>query len=788
MVGAGCFLAGGYGLERVFQQALAASTKNRSTPDAATTGPNLVVCSEHPTSTLSTMASMENRQQTFPAIPPSFSAGGHEMRDYYATSSAPQPSPNQNPYLTPYLGLRARLSQVWINRWTILLLLVLVRVLIAIASADDLLDDARDQALSACQAVEKAGSTMVSIPYYASQGFNAMTATGVEKAVNGLRSMVTMVISGVEEMIVFYIGMLTNTYLCLITLAVSGSMQLVVAALTAAQDDLNKALGDISNDIGGLAGNLEKGISSLLGGINSVLGSNNPPKVDFSGPINKLNNLKLPTGFSDSIKKLNDSIPTFADVKNITESVIRLPFEEVKKLVNTVWGNYTFNQSLLPIPQKETLNLCEGNPKFNNFFDSLNQLMQKLKNTFIGVLLTLALLACVPMAWLEIRRFHKLQNRSKIVDQFATDRMDMAYLVSRPYSSDFGRLAANKVSSTKSQMLVRWCVAYFTSVPALFLLSLAIAGFFSCLCRIIILRAIQKEVPNLTAQVADFTGEIVLKLNNASASWATETNAVIIREGTELNQELFGWVNTSTSAVNMTLNRFVDETINVLNITFGGTPLYNPIKEVFNCLIGYKIAGIQQGLTWVHDNAHIDFPLFANDTLTGGAILSKASPDSKAMFSDTKGATGDDISRVINKVVSKIESGIRTEAIISTMILVAWLIIFLSGLIAAIVRLRSRDKLRGEGGNEYNNHTQGSSFSMEPPPPPSPMGPAPAYSTTHRDVSNNAPYTLNPHPIPRSSFDDYEPEKRTPHDNRDAYPPPSRSQNPYNNEKSNTFI
>jgi len=767
----------------LFQKALAGSTEQRSTPDAATTGPDLVVCPELPTSTLSTMASLENRQQTFPAIPPSFSAGGHEMRDYYANSSAPQPSTNQNPYLTPYLGLRARLSQVWINRWTVLLLLVLVRVLLAIASAGSLLDDARAEALSACTAVEQAGSTMASIPYYASQGFNTMTANGVEKAVSGLHSMVSMTMTGLEEIIVFYIGMLTNTYLCLITLAVSGSLHAAVDILASAQDGLNKTLGDIGNDISSIAGGLEKGIQGLVSGINTVFGKNNPPTVDFSGPLNSLKNVTLPAGLTGDLQKLNNSIPTFDDVKNATDTVIRLPFEEVKNLVDQAWGNYTFNHSLLPVPQKETLTFCSNNPKFNSFFDDLVKLLVVLKKIFIGVLLTLAILACIPAALIEIRRFHTLQLRSKAAGKQATDHMDMAYLLSRPYSSNMGSWLAMRYSGVKNQILVRWCIAYFTSIPALLLLSLALAGLFSCLCQVVVLKSVQKAVPELTAEIADFTGDIVAKLNNASTSWATDTNAVIIKEGSKLNQDLFGWVNTSTTAVNDTLNKFVDETINVLNTTFGGTPLFDPIKEVFNCLIGLKIQGIEAGLTWVHDHAHIDFPLFSNDTLTGGAILGKASPETKAFFSDPKGVTADDVSNVMNKVVDKIEKGIRQEALISGMILVAWLIVFLSGVITAIIRSRERNELRGEAGHEYNNTQDLNADNYEVP-----LGPAPAYSTTNQDVHNDAPYALNPHPIPRATVEDYETQKQAPHNNPGVYSSNNQNQSPYHNEKTSGFI
>jgi len=693
------------------------------------------------------MATMENRQQNFPAIPPSFSAGDHEMRDYYADSSAPRPSTNSSPYLTPYLGLRARLSQVWINRWTVLLLLVLVRVVIAIGTADDLIDDARAEALSACSVVEKAGSTLASVPHYASLGFNTMTARGVESAVGALQSMVTMTLTGVEEMVVFYIGMLTNTYLCLIAFAVSGSLHAVVDVLSAAQKSLNASLKDIGSDISNTATTLENGISSLVAGINTIFSKNAPPKVDFSGPINKLNNLALPSGLDSDLQKLNSSIPTFDQVKNLTDGLIRLPFEEVKKLINKSWGNYTFNHTLLPVPQKETLQFCSDNQHINSFFGDLRDIARGAKRTFIAVLLTLAILACVPMAFLEIRRYKKLQVRSKLIPQITSDQMDTAYLFARPYSSDFGRFISRRFSSSKSQILARWCFAYFTSIPALFLLSLAIAGLFSCLCQYIFLKQIEKEVPALAAEVAGFTAGVVNKLNNASASWATQANAIISKENTNLNKELLGWVNTSTVAMNKTLNAFVDETVKVLNTTFGGTPLFDPIKEVFNCLIGIKIKGIEKGLTWVHDNAHFAFPQFSNDTLTGGALLSKASPQAAEFFADPKNVTQDDVTRAITKVGAKIEKGIRQEAIISTVILAVWLFLFLGGITVTLIRLNQREKLRGEAGHEYDPRDQVfSNVNLDQH-----LGPAPAYYTTHQDVNSSA-ICVESSPYPTTEF------------------------------------
>jgi len=117
------------------------------------------------------------------------------------------------------------------------------------------------------------------------------------------------------------------------------------------------------------------------------------------------------------------------------------------------------------------------------------------------------------------------------------------------------------------------------------------------------------------------------------------------------------------------------------------------------------------------------------------------------------------------------------------MILVAWLIVFLSGVITAIMRSRERNKLRGEAGHEYNNTQALNAVNYEVP-----LGPAPAYSTTNQDVHNDAPYALNPHPIPRAAVDDYQTQKHASYNNPGVYSSNNQNQTPYHNEKTSGFI
>lgn len=644
----------------------------------------------------------------FPLLPP---YGAHDPTHGHVIPLNPDG-------ITPYLGLKSRLSQVWLNRWTILLLLVLARVLFSVAGLESDMGSAKREALSACTSVESMGSAMASMPHYLSRGVNELTASSVEAAVRGLKSTLMLMVTGVEEIILFIINVMYQTYLCLITMAVRGTVHVAVGLLEDAADFLNSTVKTIGHDISSAVDTFEDGLNDFLDKVNSVASAfgGSVPELNISGSVDKLEDIHLPSAIDKGLDKLNNSIPTFDEVQNFTENVLRFPFEEVKKLMNESLGNYEFNRSMLPIPAKEQMKFCDGNDGINSFFDGIGDLAVTARKIFIAVLVIVATLFCVPVAWSEIRRWRTMKERSQLVRKEAHDPMDVVYIVSRPYTAGAGIKAASWSSNSRRQTLVRWAIAYATSPPALFVLCLGIAGLFSCLCQFILLRAVQKTVPELTSQVGDFAGEVVGKLQNTSAAWANDANGAISDVNSDINNDVFGWVNTSTTAVNDTLNTFVDKTTGVLNDTFGGTLLYEPIMDVYDCLIGLKVEGIQKGLTWVHDHAHIDFPLLPNDTFSSGAeeSISSDSDSGDSFLTDAGDETSDKITEVVSRVIKKIEEGIKTETIISAVVVLIWVLVALMGTLRAFFLFFMRDKNRGEGGGLP---------SMSPNPPgPGPDG------------------------------------------------------------------
>ena len=659
------------------------------------------------------MSSSRNQypSSSFPTVPSSLSAGDHGTRDYYAEQehTAERPAAHTLQHLTPYLGLRARLSQVWINRWTILILLVLARVLIAIGSLHDDIDSAKLQALSACSSVESMGSAMASMPHYMAQGTNELAAHGVEKAVNGLQQMLFMSITAVEEIFVFVVNMMYGTYECLITFAVGGAAHAAVAIAEDVTKFLNKTLGDIGNDIDNAGKGFQDDMNKFLTGIGSIFNAGTPPKIDLTSQLDELHNIKLPDDINQGLDKLNSSIPNFDQVQNFTNNVLRLPFEEVKKLINESLGPFTFNRSVFPIPQKEQMTFCSDDDGIDSFFDTLYTVADTARKIFIAVLLIAATLACVPMAFAEIRRWRTMQQRAALVTRNAIDPMDVVYIASRPYTSAAGLKLSRNFSSPRRQILTRWFVAYATSTPALLVLAIALAGLFSCLCQFILLQAVRKEVPALANSVGAFADKIIVKLDNASSAWANGTNAAILAENSKINQDVFGWVNTSTTALNDTLNAFINETTGVIHKAFDGTVLEDPVQQIFNCLIGLKVASIEKGLTWIHDHAHIDFPTFPNDTFSAGASKTITDTDQNSgtnaggdsFLADPGSGASDKITAAVLALTDKLMNGIRTEALIATAVLMVWVTIVLIGLIRILILFCRREKVRGEGGVTY---------------------------------------------------------------------------------------
>jgi hypothetical protein len=642
-----------------------------------------------------------------PPVPPNLNANTWDTVDLHDQSQtqsrfAPklQPHAYTVPTVTPYLGLRARLSQLWFNRWTILLILVLIRVILLTGSLNDNIGDAKVKALSACTKVEDIGSAMASMPHYLSVGVNSLASDGITKAVSAMVQVLMMILTGVESLIFFVINMYVGTFACLVAALIHGGLDVSVKAVEGATKVMNDAIGSITGQITksisgvqGVLDGISDNLSSLVGGLGIDI-----PTIDITKNINDLKNIKVDSSdFVKDLTSLNTTIPTFDQVENFTKNAIAIPFDFVKQQVNASFGSYQFDDSVFPVAKKKALSFCSDNSFLNDFFKTLFDIVATAKIAFFVAIPILAVLAIIGMGYLEIRRWRREKERARVFTERGYDPMDVVYLASRPMTSGVGIKIASWFKG-KNNLLARWTIAYATSLPALFVLSLAIAGLFSCLCQFMILRAIEKEAPALAGQVGNFAGDVVQTLQEVSTDWANDANVVIVNLQDDINNDMFGWVNNATTAVNDTLNTLDDEIDKAITAVFKDTVLFNTARNLVGCLITRKIETVQKGLTWVHDNAHVTLPQFSNDIFSQGANDSvNGDSDLTSFLATPSSVTTDEITSAVNQVITKLQHGIVQEALISTGLLLVYVIVVLVGVVRALVAAAQKEKTRGEG-------------------------------------------------------------------------------------------
>jgi len=153
-------------------------------------------------------------------------------------------------------------------------------------------------------------------------------------------------LTGVEELVLFIINsyksmflcrVLTNadTYLCLITLAVRGSLGAVVDAAEDTVNFLNSTLSTIEHNIlsdaAAAQNTILNSVNGIVGGISGAigLGTLNIPPITIPA-ASQLLNVTIPTTVSTALENLNNSIPTFDQVKNATDSAVQFPFDLLK--------------------------------------------------------------------------------------------------------------------------------------------------------------------------------------------------------------------------------------------------------------------------------------------------------------------------------------------------------------------------------------------------------------------------------------------------------------------------
>lgn len=598
---------------------------------------------------------------------------------------------------TPYLGLQARLSQIWLNRWTVLLLLVLIRVVVILSTLDSNIGEARTKALAACTKVEDIGSSVASMPHYLSRGVNELAAEGVESATKGMAASLLLSVTAVENMMLFMIGMMTDTYAGVTAAVVHGSLDSANDVISKFSEASNKTAEDIASSLESSSSSLQEDIDKLVEDVEQdVFGSKLPdiPKLDFSDVLDELRSFEVDTaGFTSELEDLEGDLPDYKRVRDAAERAISAPFEKIRKGINDSFGGFEFDRDAFSLAKKQSLTFCSENEDLNSFFDDLYSSVKTGRIILLIVLVVLALAAMASTAWLEIKRFRLQRSHARMAEGTQYDPLDVVYLSSRPISATWGMKLASRFSG-KKQILVRWCVAYATSLPALFVLSLALAGLLSCLCQFIVLRVVKTRVPELAERVGDFAGEVVGMLQGASKEWAGSANGVIGDMSEKMNEDLGDLVKEGTAAVDETLNTFAEDMRKAVEDALG-RGFDGASEDIAKALSGLNTDAVQKGLSWLEDQASISFPKLAEDAFSLGAEESiDSDSDLTTFLASPSSVTTDEVTGAVSWVVEKLERGILIEVFVSLGLLLMYVIVVLAGVVRVLAGARTPDRDR----------------------------------------------------------------------------------------------
>lgn len=118
------------------------------------------------------------------------------------------------------------------------------------------------------------------------------------------------------------------------------------------------------------------------------------PTIDIP-QLSALENVTIPSTVIDALTDLNSSIPTLDEFRASMNSLISTPIEALRTNVRTTLSNRTIEVEMLPVPAKQTVELCQDLD--TTWIDDVGHDLAKFVKLAIGLvilLMVLFMLAC----------------------------------------------------------------------------------------------------------------------------------------------------------------------------------------------------------------------------------------------------------------------------------------------------------------------------------------------------------------------------------------------------------
>jgi len=501
----------------------------------------------------------------------------------------------------------------------------------------------------------------------------------------------------------FIIDTYRSMLLCFVDFVVHGSLDAVISLVEDAEDFVTDSFQEI-----------REALQSAVEGVNSALEAtvdntiNIIPGVDIDAPtvdvpeLSAVDNVTIPTSIVTALASLNNTIPTIDELREALNLFIAEPIDSLRTEINTTMSNATVDVELLPVPAKQSVDLCTGLD--TSFIDDIGHELAKSVKTLLGITGIVLALIIVGCAVWERSRYRKylqgVQDALTAVQPVDEGKsrpyftgpgfLSLLALVNNPsLASALSKLEGKTRLSASTYARLFWFLSYVFHPWALPFLVLGLFGLIIIEIQLAIINGpVRDHMQDVASDgVADFSNSLTSTVNanlqNSSSTFSTESNELIVALETALNDDLFDWVNTTTESLNTTINSFYSELTDILDEIFGGTPLETSAESLIGCLVGSKVETISSGLTWLHEHAHIDLPRVDPDVL-----LLSSSNDMVEELSTTDSSVSP--SSIVNSMLERYADLLRSQRLGYIICLAIWLLVVLFGCIGLWLQSRRR--------------------------------------------------------------------------------------------------
>jgi hypothetical protein len=437
---------------------------------------------------------------------------------------------NKNNRINSYLSKKDKLSLSWLSLYTITIILILFQTVGLHNQMYKEADNIKQNLNNTCILIESLSSELSNIP----ENINKMTINNINFILFEIKSGLISSVDIIENVTLWFINNYKNTLKCLLLLAINGGIDLVENASHIFENNANEALSSFNIQIN----NINSDLSNIQSKINNIPFANiQLPSI----PEISVNNITIPSDFYSSLENINNSFP---EILLSVDNYLMKPFDILKSKINSTSFNFenniTSSSNSADFCQEKILEIDE---------EIINWINKIYTYSIIILIIFIICITIINFLYINYKEKIYITNINKIIEKnnVITSKENVFYIldyINFPITDKIITHLNPIIPKNNQKIILKWFLNYIFYQPSAICFIMAISGIFFTYIQIGLIRSLKYNIiNNLTISIDN----LIKNINNNNYDNYIETinNNINITE-TNINNDLFGWVNVGT--------------------------------------------------------------------------------------------------------------------------------------------------------------------------------------------------------------------------------------------------